>query len=235
MNVKILANMRKDWALKLSRSIGSFLSSRGFSISHSSADATICIGGDGTIFHYAYFKKTSGSIVGIGSKTSSICQFQHEKLSMASLVNALKNNKTEKRLTLSASSDSLNKSFHSLNDLVLHTHDYRVITITLKTGGKTYKFEGDGIIISTPTGSSAYCYSAGGKILDRTERKISIVPICPYKRSLKPTIVNEDAEITISANRTSDFIIDGIYVGRLQPETRLHIKKGKDVEFLVVE
>lgn len=235
MKVKILANTRKSWAESLSRSLSSFLRSHGISVSHSSADVTLCIGGDGTIFHYSYFGKTIGSILGIGSKTSSVCQFQREKLSMVKLLSALKKNKTEKRLTLSAKMDGNSKSFHSLNDIVLHTHDYRVITLSLKVNKKTYKFEGDGIIISTPTGSSAYCYSAGGNILPRTERRISIVPICPYKRSLKPTIVNEDAEITISANRTSDFIIDGIYVGRLQPETRLNIKKGKDVEFLVVE
>jgi NAD+ kinase len=234
MKVKILANTRKGWASSLSRSIESFLRSRGFSISHSSADATICIGGDGTIFHYAYFGKTSGSILGIGSKTSSVCQFHHEKLSMSKLISALNANKTEKRLTISARVNEDSKSFHSINDIVIHTHDYRVITVSLKVDKKTYKFEGDGIIISTPTGSSAYCYSAGGKILPRSERRISIVPICPYKRSLKPMIVDESAEITISANRTSDFIIDGIYVGRLQPETKLHIKKGKDAEFLVV-
>jgi len=150
-------------------------------------------------------------------------------------MSALNANKTEKRLTLSVKLEGTGKSFHSLNDVVLHTHDYRVITISLEAGGKTYKFEGDGIILSTPTGTSAYCYSAGGDIIPRTERKIAIVPICPYKRSLKSLVVDgEKAEITISANRTSDFIIDGIYVGRLQPETNLHILKGKDVEFLVV-
>jgi len=75
MKVKILANTRKSWASSLSRSLSSFLRSHGISISHSSADVTLCIGGDGTIFHYSYFGKTSGSILGIEAKPPASASF----------------------------------------------------------------------------------------------------------------------------------------------------------------
>ncbi|MFA6530765.1 MAG: hypothetical protein WCT31_03465 [Candidatus Micrarchaeia archaeon] len=232
MKLKLLSNTKKEWAISLSRSLAHFLKSKGFSISDKSADATICIGGDGTIFHYFYNHQVHGKIVGIGSKTSSVCHFQHEKLSMKKLIESLKANRSEKHITLQSSISG--RTLHAVNDVVFHSHDYRVLLISVQVGKSKHTFEGDGLIVSTPIGSSAYSYSAGGPVLKRGTRKFAVVPICPYKRSLKPMVVPANTEISISADRTADLIVDGIYVGRINANEPVHVKKGKDIEFLKV-
>lgn len=232
MQIKLLSNTKKEWAISLSRSLESFLRSRGFSISRNSADVTICIGGDGTIFHHFYNNTISGKVLGIGSRTSSVCQFQHEKLSLKHLSESLKENRSEKHITLKSSFNG--RELRAVNDVVFHSHDYRVLLISVRVGKSSYSFEGDGLIVSTPIGSSAYSYSAGGPALKRGSMKFAVVPICPYKRSLKPMVVPANTEISISADRTADLIVDGIYVGRINANEPVHVKKGKDIEFLKV-
>lgn len=232
MKVKILSNSRKEWAVSLARSLRRFLESRGFRVSDSGADATLLIGGDGTIFHFFHYGQTHGPLLGIGSKTSRVCQMRHETLSQKALFDALKRKRVQKRLSISATDGE--RTFRSINDVVLHTHDYRVIRLFLKVNGKKYEFEGDGLIVSTPTGSSAYAYSAGGKMMKPDARRIGIVPICPYLRTLKPMEVGEKSEISVYADRDADLVIDGIYVGRIGAGRAITVKRGKDVQFLVV-
>src|SRR3989338_4292436 len=102
MKIKLLVNDKKEWALTLARSLSRFLKSHGFQISSSAADNTIFIGGDGTIFHFSHLNQIRGAILGIGSKTSSVCQLSHETLNLKLLLGALHANKTESRLSLVA-------------------------------------------------------------------------------------------------------------------------------------
>lgn len=234
VSVRILANQRKSWASSLARSLSRLLQNKGIAVKGSGADTTICIGGDGTIFHHFHHNGIRGSILGIGSKTSSVCQFQHERLNISELVRVLKSSKTSKHMTIRAVAPLLKKPVTAINDVVVHSHDYRVIKITLRVGRKEYVFEGDGIIISSPLGTSGYAYSAGAAILPRSSRKITMAPICPYMRTIKPSTVGEDASISISSDRSADLIIDGIYYGRLQAGQAVTVKKGKDLEFLVI-
>jgi len=232
MKIKLLANERKDWAISLTRSLSTFLKPRGFSISHTSADVTICVGGDGSIFHYFNKHEIRGAILGIGSKTSGVCQFKRENLKMKKLIGAISRNLTEDHLSLLASLGS--SKFRSINDVVIHSMDHRIIFVFFEIDGKKYQFEGDGIIVSTPVGSGAYAHSAGGMILPKTSNKVSVVPICPYKRTIKPMVVDSSKKITIWVDRDSDLVVDGIYKYRLNKQEKLIVRKGKPVSFLKV-
>ena len=252
--VGILFNTRKEWAGKLSREVSEFLRYSGFRIVKTSADATICIGGDGTILYYNSLGAIEGTVLGIGSSTSHICALRNDNWK-EELIVVLKNNKSESRLCIFASvsgktgktgktksgknKKTKNKSagfvnIPAINDIVVHTTDYRVITIYVNINGIPHEFSGDGIIISTPTGSSAYAYSAGGDILDQKARLIEVITICPYKRTISHMVLDENAEILISSNRDADLIIDGIYIKRLKDKESVKVKKGKDVKFLVL-
>ena len=228
--IKILANYKKSWAVKLAKTLRIFLQKHGFVISRNNIDATICIGGDGTIFYANHKKAIHGAVLGIGSESSVVCQLKKNNWKKQ-LLHILGNPKIEKRLTLTAR--TIKKQVSSLNDVVIHTHDYRVITIFIDINNRKYQFEGDGIIISTPTGSSAYAYSAGGKILKRDSDTIQVVPICAYKRSIKPMLLDKNARIKISCDRSADFIIDGIFIKRLKRKEHIIIKRGEECKFLV--
>jgi len=228
MRIKLIINRKKQWAVSFGKKVSSFLKKNKFIVTNKNADVTVCIGGDGTIL-YSYHKGwIHGPVLGIGSKSSHICQLKKENWSKH-ILRILKKNKKQKRLTLSARAG---KTFESVNDVVVHTHDYRVIELSVVIDRKKHSFEGDGVIVSTPTGSPAYAYSAGGPLISSRDMNIEVVPICPYKRKFSPVVLNKNSVIKVSADRTSDLVIDGIYIKRLKPKEKVSIKKGNGIDFL---
>ncbi len=230
MKIKILINPKKDWTKGVEQELNSFLHSNGYSTVKKGAEITICIGGDGTILYFNHNEAIEGSVLAIGGEKSQLCQLDNKNWKKKILY-FLERKQTEKRLTLVAKLG--NKEYRSLNDVVLHTSDYRVIETTARIGNLDRVFEGDGLIISTPTGSTAYAYSAGGIILDKGITAIEVVPICPYKRAFSPVVVQDDKIISMYADRTADFIIDGIFIKKLNPKEKIIVKKGEPVKFLV--
>ena len=85
---------------------------------------------------------------------------------------------------------------------------------------------GDGLIISTPTGSTAYNLAAGGSIIQANTQCISIAPLAPHSLSFRPLIVPKDTKITLRKpvdNRSSAWIsLDGA--------TRFELKDGEEIE-----
>ena len=129
--IKIIPNYRKPWAKRLAKTVSVYLKKHGFEITHHNADATICIGGDGTIFYANHLSRISGAILGIGSKTSVVCQLRNDNWKNR-LLRMLKNAKTEKRISLDVRSNTKNKSINAVNDVVIHANDYRIIRIFLE-------------------------------------------------------------------------------------------------------
>ncbi len=232
--VRILPNSRKGWAVKLAKKLASFLRGHGIAVAHRGVGATICIGGDGTIFYANHKNRISGPVLGIGSRTSVVCQLRKDNWKSRLL--QLLRGRVEKRQKLSVIAPG--RKITAINDVVVHTHDYRIIRIFISTGrgrsngGKKYVFDGDGVIVSTATGSTGYAYSAGGRVMAAGSKKLQVVPICPYMRSVSPVIVDENAEITISADRSSDLIVDGIHIVRLRPKKVISVRIGQMVAFL---
>lgn len=230
MNIKILINTRKKWTKNLSKEVQKFLLSKRFNIVSKNADITICIGGDGTILYFNHKKQIEGSILAIGTKTSHLCQLKDTNWK-EKILGFLSNIKKESRITLNAKIGK--KTYSAINDVVLHTADYRVISIDAKVNEESKIFEGDGIIVSTPTGSTAYAYSAGGIIIDEKTEAIEVVPICPYKRAMSPVVINDSSKIEFYSDRTADLTIDGIFIKKLMPKEKVFVEKGEKISFLV--
>jgi len=227
MKLKIISNPRKKWAGKLVPKIKKFLVDNGHRIVRKGADATICVGGDGTILYSHHQKRLQGPVLAIGSKRSYICQLERSSW-RRNILHALKG-KTRKLMNIRAAVGK--KHFSALNDFVVHAKTYRVVGITVSYDGKSASFRGDGIIVSTALGSAAYAYSAGGKQLPAAERRLSIVPICPYRRTFSPVIVPQNTKITIKTDEDCAFIIDGIFHSVVKKGQKVNIQKGVDVLF----
>jgi NAD+ kinase len=121
------------------------------------------------------------------------------------------------------------KHYNSLNDFVIHATHFRVAELSVSAAGKRVSFEGDGVIISTPLGSAAYAYSAGGIKMTPVQRKISIVPICPYKRAFLPSVLPPQGQVSVTPGSDCAFIVDGIYVRRLRKGEVVRIRKARDI------
>ncbi len=127
--------------------------------------------------------------------------------------------------------DQLVTSSYALNDVVVHVRDaVRMIEFETRIDGKfVHQQRADGIVISTPTGSTAYALSGGGPILHPELDAVSLVPICPHTLSNRPIVVsgNSEIEIKLSAtNRTpAQVSFDGQSNADLHADYRVLIQK----------
>ncbi len=97
----------------------------------------------------------------------------------------------------------------SLNDVVISKGDIaRIIKLKLEIDGiEVTQIRADGLIISTPTGSTAYSLSAGGPILAPEVNGVVITPICPHSLTFRPFVVPDSSEIRITLVSESDNVV----------------------------
>jgi NAD+ kinase len=229
MRIKIIANPKKPWAKALAKEVANALSPK-HKVVKNGADATICIGGDGTILYAHHKGRIEGTILGIGSSKSYICQLRDSDWK-EKLVPLLESGKTERIMALRCRLGD--RTVTALNDFLIHATHYRVAELEVSYPGGSAAFEGDGMIISSALGSAAYAYSAGGEKLAPKERKLSLVPICPYKRAFSPRILDEDAKAAIKVGSDCAFIVDGIYLRKLRVGEIVEVEKGEDATFFI--
>ncbi|NOY67675.1 MAG: NAD(+) kinase [Gammaproteobacteria bacterium] len=113
----------------------------------------------------------------------------------------------EERVLLSASIERNNKEIarcNALNDVVVHKWEvaHMIETDTYINGDFVHTHRSDGIITSTPTGSTAYALSGGGPIIQPGLEALVIVPICPHTLSNRPIAIKADSKIKITLSNT---------------------------------
>ena len=126
-----------------------------------------------------------------------------------------------------------NEVFHSLslNDIVINrAANARLIDIDLYINNELVNsYNGDGLIISTPTGSTAYSLSAGGPIINPKTEAILITPICPHSLHIRPMVIGpwEKIKVVVNSNESHMKVnSDGHYNYALRDEDKLFIKKS---------
>ncbi|MGB9718964.1 MAG: NAD(+)/NADH kinase [Candidatus Anstonellales archaeon] len=224
MKVKILFNKKKPWARTIAKKIKLFLKKKGCKFGNG-ADATILIGGDGTIYYNK--KNIERKVVGIGSEKSRVCQLKKEEWER---VAELLKGKVEERITLDVYLNG-KKVGWVINDAVLHNRNFRILKIDVLVDGKFFTFQGDGLIVSTPTGSTAYCLSEYGAVLQPSLDAYELVPIAPYMRSVFPFITDKKTKIAFTG--TASLILDGQEIKNLKSKDVIEIRIGKKIPFAV--
>ena len=119
-----------------------------------------------------------------------------------------------------------------LNDVVINKSALaRIIEIEAYLNGQfVNSFRADGLIVSTPTGSTAYNLSAGGPVVYPSMNAIVITPICPFTLSNRPLVVPDDAEIELCLKTEEEDVsltLDGQVGFRLQYQDRVRIRKSR--------
>jgi len=143
----------------------------------------------------------------------------------------------EERLMLACDvSDSRNRllsSFNALNDVVVRNRDFpRMLDFdSYMNGGFISHHRSDGIIIATPTGSTAYALSGGGPILHPALDAIAMVPICPHTLSDRPIVVegHSHLEVVVDEHNSSPALatFDGQVNHALSPGDRVRVRKAE--------
>ena len=130
------------------------------------------------------------------------------------------------------------KTYFALNDIVVDKgQSSRIIRLRTTIDGDFFNiYRGDGLIISTPTGSTAYSLSAGGPILEPTMQGVIINPICPHTLGHRPVVIASDKVIEIETDpRYSDqvFYCDGFQEMILPQKAKIRVQKSQRVVRLI--
>ena len=124
------------------------------------------------------------------------------------------------------------ESFYSLNEAVFSRGGIsRLIELEVKINGEFFnRYRSDGLIIATPTGSTAYSLSAGGPIIHPHSQALLVNPICPYTLEQRSLVLNDDAIIEIkSHNKQRPVLIsfDGYLSKEFSQEATAYIQKAE--------
>ncbi len=224
--------------LRVARSVRSVLENRGIPVlatgvlakklglrqSGLSGDAVVAIGGDGTILGTVRRLKGDTKILGIHTGTVGFLTEVGED-GAADAAERLANGeyKVEERSRISASIGKARLP-PALNEIsVITAVQARIIRIEVKIDGKTLgPFSADGIILSTPTGSTAYSLSAGGPILDPSARAFVLVPICPYNFATHSLVVPDCSRIEAK-------VLEGSAVVSVDGQVRRKVGQGQRI------
>lgn len=183
-------------------------------------DIVITIGGDGTIIHKAkHAARFSKPILGINlGKVGFVAGLERTEIDrLDQLING--DYTIEKRTMLSVNLKSGNRvrKFYALNDAVITKGVYSglvSLNVTLNND-KITEYVADGIILATPTGSTAYSLSAGGPVIEPSMKCILLTPICQHSMFSRPIIFGRNSKINITAKtRKKDESVLSIDGGR---------------------
>jgi len=199
------------------------------------SDVVISLGGDGTILAAARaLEKNDNPILGInlgslGFLTQITPDFMEEALARL----ASGDYQIENRLVLHTEVvDEGNLPYpYALNDVVIDKGNVsRVINLSLYADGEYIcSYTADGLIISTPTGSTAYSLAVGGPILKPSMKAIIVTPISPFSLTSRPLVFPDDVKLEVrvrSEHGSAMLTIDGQVATRFSPKGSIRVARA---------
>jgi NAD+ kinase len=134
--------------------------------------------------------------------------------------------------------DGGSDSYYGLNDAVVHKGGLvRMVPVRLHVDDEEVGlYRADGVIIATPTGSTAYSLSAGGPILDPRQDAIVVTPICPHTMAVRPLVLPPLSQVVVEVESESEEIllsIDGQVGAKLKPGDRVIARKADQPVHLI--
>ena len=200
------------------------------------SDVVISIGGDGTIISsLRKLIKSDLPVLGLhigGLGFLAECNKDSYKKRLDDILNG--NYYVENRMLIEAHVENEIHQFYSVNEVVVNRGEIgRTIKINVSISDKYVNtYESDGLIFSTPTGSTAYSLSAGGPIVAPQLDLIIVTPICPHTLSMRPLIVPSNQRICISFEQetkrnTLSLTIDVQLQESISLESRIIVNKSK--------
>mgnify|MGYP001156912780 FL=1 len=171
-------------------------------------DFLLCLGGDGTLIAgVRIFSKPTVPVLGVHiGGLGFLAQITPKELTEK--LDLIKDDEftTQERLVLNAKISNNNHSYFAINDFVVQNEiAYRVTSLSLYIDGKHVSdYKSDGIIISTPTGSTAYSLSSGGPIVQPDVFSIIVTPIAPHSLTSRPLVLPADVNIEFRFNGDSE-------------------------------
>lgn len=251
MIIALFPNEQKARALDLSIQMRQFLEDRGVSVAAEDEKAhqigalplstldpkeirfLVSIGGDGTLLRVIHrFSYINAPILGVNLGYLGFMADVPASDIFPSLTDLLGGAYTiDRRIVLEAASNN-QPTLYGVNDIVLHrAKNYSLIQLAIHVDGAYINtFIADGMIVATPTGSTAYSLAAGGPILSPTLDAIVLTPICPHTISNRPIVLTAERKIEIQYASDYDPIdvrADGVDAFSMEAQSTVQIQRSK--------
>ena len=197
----------------------------------SNCQLIVTVGGDGTLIRNAEFA-TEMDLPVIGVNTGTLGFLARiEPGEVRKKMNKLLHedeHHIENRMGLSASWNGKEKSF-AINDIVLQKETRGgLASIEVCIGDEVIgRYRSDGVIVTTPTGSTAYAYAAGGPVMHPSMDIACVLPICPQNRMNIPLVVDLDKPVKLIIRQgTMRLLADGVDYGTVRKGEKIYITKA---------
>ena len=207
-------------------------------------DIVMVLGGDGTILGVAreLVGRSNAPIIGINIGNLgflSSVEISDLDIAMEKLKNGRYEIQNRMMLECNLAMKEIENRRNALNDIVVARGTLsRMVKFQVFIDGKRYySFKGDGLIIATPTGSTAYSFSAGGPFVYPNVDVITVTPICPQTKGMQTIVLNSDSEIEIMAENGEEEIyitFDGQKAIKSNKEAIIRIRKAEKYAKIVL-
>lgn len=251
MKIAIIPHPEKKEALALAKQADKWLKKKGVETQLVPApelrdsihpDIALIFGGDGLLVHNAsYFADRKVPVLGINAGAKGVLTMAESKHWEKILEQVVKKKfSVEKRLMLEVLVEG--RKFLAANDVYLR-HPIKIILITLRVNKELLyrSLPGDGVIVTTPMGSTAYNQSAGGPIIKPGVKCIVITPICPDNINVKPVVCEEKDRIEIVYQGTKGeskekawLVVDGEAKTELKPQAKIEVKASQNHTYFAI-
>ncbi len=200
------------------------------------ADLAVVVGGDGTVLRTVQALKNQIPIIGINwGEVGFLADLEPEE-AMGFFQSIQEGFSVEKRMRI-AISVAGEYLATALNEVVIVTsRPAKMLRFTILVDRvNAGTFRSDGMLISTPTGSTAYAMSAGGPIVDPRIEGFLLVPLAPYMLSSRPWLVSWDRplEVRLESSKPAKLVVDGQKTWEFTERTTLSIERSPDPALFV--
>ncbi|MBE6762934.1 MAG: NAD(+)/NADH kinase [Ruminococcaceae bacterium] len=195
-----------------------------------SCDAAVVLGGDGSMIHIAKIAAFYDvPVLGVnGGTVGFMAGLEMNQLDrLPCLIQGQYSVEPRMMLEVTVTRPNETQTFTALNEAVVsHGQLSRLITLEVTSGGKTVTtYRADGVIVATPTGSTAYSLSAGGPVVDPELNCMLLTPICPHAMHTRPLLFSDGASLTIRATSEAYLTVDSEQAVPLSPEDTVTVRR----------
>ncbi|MFQ5838816.1 MAG: NAD(+)/NADH kinase [Thermoplasmata archaeon] len=234
---RVIDILRKEHKVLIEEDLAAVLGEDGAALDEMSIDLLVTVGGDGTILRA--LQKGDLQVLGVNiSRVGFLTEVSVDELEGA--LQDLSRGKfiIDERIKLKVEVGG--KRFPDCtNEAVIHTANLaKVRRFKVSVDGEVVsRVEGDGIIVATPTGSTAYSMSAGGPVVDPRVRAFVITALAPFRQTLRPTVVPAEGsiEVELIGPGACVMVLDGQYEERLRGKEKVSFtiseKRARFVRF----
>ncbi len=199
-------------------------------------DLLLVLGGDGTLLRAVRLMgEQQKPVLGINLGSLGFLTEISQDHTLQSLEQAIRGQyRVEQRAIIRAECGG--RDYYALNDFDIRVPT-RLVDLAVSIDGQlASRYFADGLLVATPTGSTAYSLSAGGPVVEPDLDVFVITPICPHTLSLRPMIVSMDKTVTVAVqgkNEEAVMVADGQAVVRLRDSQSLTITRADRKALLV--